>query len=32
MIATQDELNQFLRSEIWELVQRASDQRVIGTR
>ena len=32
MIAMQEELNQFERSEIWELVLRPSNQSVIGTR
>ena len=32
MIATQDELNQFERSEVWELVPRPSNQSVIGNR
>ncbi|WKA07524.1 hypothetical protein VitviT2T_025341 [Vitis vinifera] len=32
MIAMQDELNQFERSEVWELVSRPSNQSVIGTR
>ncbi|RVW42084.1 hypothetical protein CK203_093287 [Vitis vinifera] len=32
MIAMQEELNQFERSEVWELVPRPSNQSVIGTR
>nr|CAN77969.1 hypothetical protein VITISV_027333 [Vitis vinifera] len=32
MIAMQEELNQFERSEVWELVSRPSNQSVIGTR
>ena len=32
MIAMQQELNQFERSEVWELVPRPSNQSVIGTR
>ena len=32
MIAMQEELNQFERSEIWELVRRPQNQSVIGTR
>ena len=32
MIAIRDELNQFERSEVWELVPRLSNQSVIGTR
>ena len=32
MIAIQEELNQFERSEVWELVLRPSNQSVIGTR
>ena len=32
MIAMQEKLNQFERSEIWELVLRPSNQSVIGTR
>ena len=32
MIAMQEELNQFERSEVWELVPRPSTQSVIGTR
>ena len=32
MIAMQEELNQFERSEVWELVPRSSNQSVIGTR
>ncbi|WJZ99716.1 hypothetical protein VitviT2T_018136 [Vitis vinifera] len=32
MIAMQEELNQFERSELWELVPRPSNQSVIGTR
>ena len=32
MIAMQEELNQFERSEVWELVPRPSNQNVIGTR
>ena len=32
MIAIQEELNQFERSEVWELVPRPSNQSVIGTR
>ena len=32
MIAMQEELNQFERSEIWELVARPQNQSVIGTR
>ena len=32
MIAMQKELNQFERSEVWELVPRPSNQSVVGTR
>ena len=32
MIVMQEELNQFERSEIWELVPRLSNQSVIGNR
>ena len=32
MIAMQEELNQFERSEVWELVPKLSNQSVIGTR
>ena len=32
MIAMQEELNQFERSEVWELAPRPSNQSVIGTR
>ena len=32
MIAMQEELNQFERSEVWELVPRPQNQSVIGTR
>ena len=32
MIAMQEELNQFERSEVWELIPRPSNQSVIGTR
>ena len=32
MIAIRDELNQFERSEVWELVPRSSNQRVIRIR
>ena len=32
MIAMQEKLNQFERSEIWELVPRLSNQSVIGAR
>ena len=32
MIAIQEELNQFQRSEVWELVPRPSNQSIIGTR
>ena len=32
MIAMQEELNQFEKSEVWELVPRPSNQSVIGTR
>ena len=32
MIAMQEELNQYERSEVWELVPRPSNQSVIGTR
>ena len=32
MIAMQEELNQFERSEVWELVSRPQNQSVIGTR
>ena len=32
MTANQEELNQFERSEVWELVPRPSNQSVIGTR
>ena len=32
MIAMQEELNQFERSEVWELVSRPSNQSVIGIR
>ena len=32
MIAIQEELNQFERSEVWELIPRPSNQSVIGTR
>ena len=32
MIAMQEELNQFERSEVWEVVSRPSNQSVIGTR
>ena len=32
MIAMQDKLNQFERSEVWELVSRPQNQSVIGTR
>ncbi|WJZ95499.1 hypothetical protein VitviT2T_014267 [Vitis vinifera] len=32
MIAMQEELNQFERSEVWELVPRLQNQSVIGTR
>ena len=32
MIAMQEELNQFERSEVWKLVPRPSNQRVIGIR
>ena len=32
MIAMQKELNQFERSEVWELIPRPSNQSVIGTR
>ena len=28
----QEELNQFERNEVWELVPRPNDQRVIGTK
>ena len=32
MIVVQEELNQFERSEVWELVSRPQNQSVIGTR
>ena len=32
MIVMQEELNQFERSEVWELVPRPSNQSFIGTR
>ena len=32
MIAIQEELNQFERSEVWKLVPRPQNQSVIGTR
>ena len=32
MIAMQEELNQFERSKVWELVPRPQNQSVIGTR
>ena len=32
MIVMQEKLNQFERSEVWELVPRPSNQSVIGTR
>ena len=32
MIVMQEELNQYERSEVWELVPRPSNQSVIGTR
>ena len=32
MIAIQEELNQFERSEVWELVPRPQNQSIIGTR
>ena len=32
MIAMQEELNQYERSEVWKLVPRPSNQSVIGTR
>ena len=32
IIAMQEELNQFERNDVWELVPRPSDQSVIGTK
>ena len=31
-MAMQEEINQFERNEVWELVPRPNDQRVIGTK
>ena len=32
LLATQDELNQFERNKVWELVDRPTNKQIIGTR